>query len=127
MKKIIIVEDDDIQVFILKKYLSNLNQGTIKVEFFENGLEAINHIKAHLNTPELLPDKIILDINMPLLNGWQFLTEFHTLEISKDICIDILTSSENPSDIEQAKYYNLQDHYHLKPIHFEEFKILMMD
>jgi CheY-like chemotaxis protein len=101
-KKILIVDDDSIFIFLLKRVLSN------NVEFVfqkENGLEAINFIKEQSVKKEELPDIILLDLNMPILDGWQFLDHFETIksQLDKNIQIFIVSSSISPTDILRAK------------------------
>ena len=59
---------------------------------------------------------ILLDLNMPILDGWQFLDEFIHLPLKKEISIFIVTSSIDPSDIEMAKNYKMVKSYIMKPI-----------
>jgi CheY-like chemotaxis protein len=66
--------------------------------------------------PSSLPDVILLDLNMPILDGWQFLDEFVKLPIKKEIAIFIVTSSIDPSDIEMVKKYDIVKSYIMKPI-----------
>lgn len=66
-----VVDDDKIFHFIIKKLLVS-NNINVEPEFFENGLLAIEGIKSKLDKQESPPDLILLDINMPILDGWQF-------------------------------------------------------
>ena len=93
--------------------------------FFENGLQAIEGIKNKLNKGENPPDLILLDINMPILDGWQFLEEFKALKdkLSKDIVIYIVSSSDNVTDKNKAKSYQAEvKNYYLKPMTADDLK-----
>jgi CheY-like chemotaxis protein len=59
-------------------------------------------IHENRNNTTILPDAILLDLNMPVMDGWQFLDEFILLA-QKEISIFIMTSSIDPADIEMAK------------------------
>src|SRR3970282_1405854 len=71
-------------------------KGKIEVES-EEGIGSAFKIyineKKNCNIPLNLPDVILLDLNMPILDGWQFLDEFILLPICKEICIFIVSSS----------------------------------
>lgn len=64
-----------------------------------------------------MPDVILLDLNMPLLNGFEFIRALRNLSLphAGNIDIIILTSSEDPNDVHQAKLMGV-DHYLLKPL-----------
>ena len=118
---VFVVDDDKIFHFIIKKLLLN-NNINVEPEFFENGLQAIEEIKSKLEKKEVIPDLILLDINMPILDGWQFLEEFKVLKsrIEKEICIYIISSSDNTVDRNRANDFKdeIKDYY-LKPITIE--------
>jgi CheY-like chemotaxis protein len=123
---VFVVDDDKIFHFIIKKLLLNNNINVNSI-FFENGLQAIEGIKTKLNKGENPPDLILLDINMPVLDGWQFLEEFKALKdrITKDISIYIISSSDHLSDKNKAKVYQdeVKD-YFLKPVTSDDLKTI---
>ena len=118
---VFVVDDNKIFHFIIKKLLLN-NNINVAPEFFENGLQAIEGIKRKLDEQQAPPDLILLDINMPILDGWQFLEEFKVLKsrIEKEICIYIISSSDHTVDRNRANDFKdeIKDYY-LKPITIE--------
>ena len=123
---VFVVDDDIIFHFIIKKLLLN-NDINVIPTFFENGMEAIEGLKRKLHTGENQPDLILLDINMPILDGWQFLEEFKILKklIEKQIVIYIISSSDNQYDLEKAKDYTEEvTDYYLKPMSGDEIKAI---
>ena len=123
---VFVVDDDIIFHFIIKKLLLN-NNININPSFFENGMEAIEGLKRKLNAGENQPDLILLDINMPILDGWQFLEEFKVLKklLNKEIVIYIISSSDNQYDLEKAKEYTDEvTDYYLKPMSGDEIKAI---
>lgn len=121
---VFVVDDDKIFHFIIKKLLVS-NNINVEPEFFENGLQAIEGIKSKLDREEAPPDLILLDINMPILDGWQFLEEFKALKdrIKKEIAIYIISSSDNTVDRNRANDFKdeIKDYY-LKPITIDGLK-----
>lgn len=118
---VFVVDDDKIFHFIIRKLLIS-NNINVEPRFFENGLQAIEGIKSKLDNEEAAPDLILLDINMPILDGWQFLEEFKKLKkrIQKEISIYIISSSDNTVDRNKAEDFKdeIKDYY-LKPITIE--------
>jgi len=121
---VFVVDDDKIFHFIIKKLLIS-NNINVEPEFFENGLQAIEGIKSKLDNQLSPPDLILLDINMPILDGWQFLEEFKRIKnrIQKEISIYIISSSDNAVDRNRADDFkeDIKDYY-LKPITVEGLK-----
>lgn len=126
---VFVVDDDKIFHFIIKKLLitNNIN---INPSYFLNGLEALEGLKNKLNLGENQPDLILLDINMPILDGWQFLEEFKKLKdkLKKEITIYIISSSDNQTDLDKAEVYsNEVKNYYLKPISVDEIKSIFLN
>src|SRR6056297_170552 len=105
-----IVDDDPITVFGIKKMLNSTVECNV-VESHKNGKLALESLKERLAKNEPLPEIIFLDINMPIMDGWQFLAEFITLPITTTVKVNIVTSSIDPYDIEQWNFFkNKTDH-----------------
>lgn len=112
-----LADDDKVFQFITGKILNTLNV-IEKLLQFENGQELLNYLKLNFDKTENLPDIIFLDIQMPFMDGWQFLDEYSNLKIKfgKKIKIYILSSSISLYDREKAKTYNEIAGYLVKPI-----------
>jgi CheY-like chemotaxis protein len=116
-----IVDDDRIFVFGLSK-LMEMNSFSDELLVFLNGQEALDYILPLADTPERIPDVILLDINMPVLDGWQFMDEFVRLKprINKQITIYMVSSSVSELDINKAKSYAEISDYVVKPMRSED-------
>lgn len=117
LKRFILIDDDDIFVYLTKKVLERTKLVDI-MGVFGNGLDAINYLKDNKQNADLLPDIILLDLNMPIMNGWQFLEEYvaHNSKMAKKVLIYICSSSISPDDIMRAKTINAVSDYIIKPI-----------
>lgn len=115
--KVYIVDDDPVYVFGLQKMIK-INKYSNSVVNFQNGLEALNRLKADIESNDTLPDLILLDINMPVMDGWQFLEEFARNEglVAKNITIHMVSSSIEDADRQRALSYSLINQYIAKPL-----------
>lgn len=120
---ILIIDDDPMSSFMLKR-LAELGELADIITIFNSARSALEYIGERKKSDNLLPDVIFLDIYMPILNGWDFLTAFRALkpELSKKIDIVIVSSSEHPRDIEQAKTFEEVKAYAVKPVSLERLK-----
>ena len=123
-----LIDDDKIFHFITDRILKKINP-SIKVEKFLDGEDGINSIKHKLDAREDLPDIVLLDINMPYMNGWEFLSEFKKIKpkVDKNVQIYILTSSDDPEDLKKAKKISELSGYLVKPVSEKELEILIRE
>lgn len=115
---ILLVEDDEVDVMNVKRAFSKNN---IKNPLFVagNGVEALEMLEDKIIP---LPKIIILDINMPKMNGIEFLKVLRENERLKNISVFVMTTSNEDSD--KIKAYNLNvAGYILKPLSFEKFLV----
>ena len=116
-----IIDDDPIFIFGAKRMME-LSDFCKSFMVFKNGQEAIDQLKPIMLNGENIPDIILLDINMPIMDGWEFLDEFIKIEAHKSITIYIVSSSIDPVDLNRAKRYKNISNYIIKPISIETLK-----
>ncbi|MEO9892445.1 response regulator [Aurantibacter sp.] len=116
INSIYIVDDDPITVFGIRKILDSIVECD-NIETFKNGKLAIDSIKNEVENSGNIPDIIFLDINMPIMDGWQFMAEFITLPITKKIRINVITSSIDATDYENWECYRNKTHHIVDYIH----------
>ena len=105
-----IIDNDPITISTIRKILDNsVRYKTLST--YGNGQLAINGIKKQLRNKKSLPEIIFLDINMPVMDGWQFLEEFVKLPISNSVKINIVTSSIDLETYENWEFYNDLTHH----------------
>jgi CheY-like chemotaxis protein len=119
-----IIDDDKIYQFTLMRIIND-NKQAEKIITFSDGEKAIHYLTDNKATNENIPDIIFLDVNMPIMDGWQFIDEYASIktEIKKKIVIFMLSSSVNPIDIERASKINEISDYIIKPMKLEEVKM----
>lgn len=129
IKKILLVDDDDTSNFINKLVLKGMDiSGEINVS--TNGEDALNYLIENCvnDSNKLGHTLILLDINMPVMNGFEFLDALkeHPELCEDDLKICMLTSSTNPEDIKRAKQYNIHG-YLDKPLTAQKIKEVFLD
>jgi len=107
---ITIIDDDAITIYGLRKLISYTTDCD-SITSYSNGLLAYDGIKKKLEQKEPIPKIIFLDINMPIMDGWEFLEAFIKLPISDKIRINIVTSSIDPFDKQQWDFYKNKSHH----------------
>jgi CheY-like chemotaxis protein len=122
-RTVAIVDDDPIYRFTTLRSIERQQLAT-KVLEFNSGNEALQFLTDKSADPATLPDIILLDINMPLTDGWMFLEQFDLMKssLSKPITIYMVSSSIDQRDIQRAKENVHVKDYLIKPIPQEKFK-----
>ncbi|MBU2995680.1 response regulator [Cellulophaga baltica] len=116
-----VIDDDPICVFGIKKILKKVGFCN-EIIVFKNGFEAINGLKDLLKQNKPLPQIIFLDLNMPIMDGWDFLEDFIKIPNANRtyVAIYIISSSLDPRDLEKVKEYSSVTNYLIKPITSEK-------
>lgn len=111
---ILLVEDNDVDVEILKRGLKKLGAPGSLVRA-NDGIEALEILTKDVQTRELpRPHVILLDINMPRMNGHEFLVELRNREELRDAQVIVFTTSDSKKDV-QIAYKNNANGYIVKP------------
>lgn len=114
--KILIVDDEEIALFLHNWVIKESGlPGT--VHSFNNGRKALDFLNQHQD--DLENCIIFLDINMPVMNGWQLLTALEETNYKHRLNILMVTSSINAEDIRRAKNYSFVSQYVAKPLSLE--------
>ena len=110
-----IIENDHITALVTELILrKNLWSGDI--QHFANGKVALDQLVLRAKENVGIPDLILLDLDMPVMDGWEFLDALLKLPIAKQVCVFVLTSSIHPDDREKAKRYGSVKGFFSKPL-----------
>ncbi len=115
--KVLLIEDDPITILVCDRILQ-MNQfgGTVITK--TNGQEAMQYLKELIAQNEPIPEIIFLDINMPVMNGWDFLNELTSLknQLTHTPKVYMLSSTVDPEDTKRSKYYDNVAGFISKPL-----------
>ncbi len=123
-----LIDDDTIYIMIAKRFLAK-DARTKKLLDFQDGELAIQQLQNLSKNSEELPDAILLDINMPFMDGWQFLDEFKKIQghLAKKITIFMVSSSVDERDIVKANSFPEVKGYLSKPLTQDHIRKLYDD
>jgi CheY-like chemotaxis protein len=118
---IVLIDDDPINNLINKRLIKKLTLSSNIKEF----LEAEEALKYLQSLPPLKQVLILVDINMPVMNGWDFLKEYAHFECSRRDTIIMLSSSIDFQDRQKTKDFPYVDGFIEKPLTFEKLKNIL--
>ncbi len=116
-KKIFLIDDDQTTNYLHLTLISTTFKDYTITEF-EAAYEFLEFLVENIDHPQNLPDYILLDINMPQMNGWEFLDEYKKTIYSfmRSCKIVMVTSSNNSIDLERVRLYPFVKGYYVKPL-----------
>lgn len=120
--KIWVVDDDPIFRAMLTRLL-NKTQMVESIEIYQNGSEAMEKMQEILhNAGDSVPEVILLDVNMPILDGWGFVQEFEKIkgQLTSKPTIFIISSSIDPRDRAKADATEIVKGFLEKPVRIME-------
>ena len=121
-KNVLLVDDDQVFNLLNKKTLQTLDI-IGEIHTARNGSEALELINEYYLKSRALPEIILLDLNMPIMDGFGFIEAFYRLQLPKleRTLIIIVTSSDNPRDLRRAKELGIQSYLN-KPLSVDDLR-----
>jgi len=128
IKSVCIIDDDKVYTFGVKKMIKSYLPENDVISF-ENGKKALKGIREMVSSGNELPDLILLDIDMPEMNGWEFLNEFESIksDINKKIQIFVISSRIDPNkqELYKVEWDEKVSDFIRKPVHANALKKLL--
>lgn len=123
---LLVIDDDDINIFIISKIVEKTGYA-VEICAKHNGQLAIDYIKDLVANNQPLPQLTFIDINMPILNGWEFIEAYEAMQLNAKNDMYMLSSSVYENDIEKAKGYQSVKGFISKPLSIDRLKELLAD
>ena len=121
---LLVIDDDDINIFIIKKIVEKTGLA-IEMIARNNGQQALDYLNETISQKKALPRLVLIDINMPVMNGWEFIEAYEELNIEQKVDMYILSSSVYENDIEKTKGYKAVKGFISKPLSMERLTELI--
>ncbi|MDY8138009.1 response regulator [Aquimarina sp. 2201CG5-10] len=114
---VLLIDDDKATNFFNQRVVTR-HDGFDKVNTVQSGMAALEYLNNVGKKDTVKPDLIFLDINMPAMNGWEFLIEFSKLneKITNNIKVILLSTSSNPDDVRASIKNHSVDDFINKPL-----------
>ena len=114
---ILLIDDDDISSFIVNVSLQKRGVPLEKIHIALGGQKALNILTDWYATSKMVPDVILIDLNMPEMNGFEFIEAFNKLDLARTnrTRLIIVTSSDDDVDKKRAKDLGIM-HFITKPV-----------
>ncbi|HTA76452.1 MAG TPA: response regulator [bacterium] len=125
---ILVADDDEGDRFLINKAMK-ANGVENQIQFLEDGQKLVDHLTENLKSTHpgdkpSLPCLILLDLNMPLLDGWEALKIVKNHAQLREIPVVILTNSDNPEDV-TSSYLEGANSFFTKPLDYLDLVRLM--
>jgi CheY-like chemotaxis protein len=131
IKNIVLIDDNKIDCFVNQKIISIVNKNAV-IKMFKSSIEAIEYFNTtpedSITNPLLATDLVLLDINMPIMNGFEFLNKLNKMKtfLRNPFDVYFLSSSNNKEDITEALNIKFCSGYIDKPLTKEKINDLLV-
>lgn len=120
---IVLLDDNDTMNFLNEK-ICQLVYREASINAFTEGKQALQFLRSNLYSDEYSAILVLLDINMPVMNGWQFLENLEATPDASKVKVAMVSSSTTEEDKAKSKEYTNVIHYIEKPLSKDSLKFL---
>lgn len=110
-----IIDDSEIDVYMLERVLAD-SGSLCRFEKFSNGKDALQALQATAVFDGFLPKLILLDLNMPICDGWEFLSSAQSIPGIEKCRIVVVSSTIDPAEQDRARRHPLVTNFITKPV-----------
>lgn len=125
LHNILVIDDNEMDNYITKRFLEKhriADEVTVKTSAME-GLQYLDELQ---RSAKYFPEVILIDVNMPAMNGFEFLEHFnhYPRRLNGKCCVFVLSSSPDPKDIHKAKRMRFVKDYFVKPLTSDKIEMI---
>lgn len=124
----IIIDDSKLDCFIAEKIIKNIGK-SVEIKSFLQAMEALDYVQANVAVNNEIPTIVLVDIQMPIMNGFEFVEAFEKLphEVTDKFSIYIISSSINENDLSKVNNYSSVKNFINKPLTSSNLSALIND
>lgn len=119
-----IVDNDQVNSFVLKNIITR-NYGDAEISMFPDGSDALEHLASLVELKEEFPDVILLDIYMPIMNGFEFLEQYTVLYNHKPTNVFAMSNSLSKEDQQRANEFSVVKGFITKPLIYNNIQFII--
>lgn len=118
---VLVVDDDEVFLMLTTKFLQKIEFDS-NLQKFKNGAEALTYFEEEYNQQDIFV--ILLDINMPVMDGWEFLNALKRKAYKRNTLVYMVTSSTDIKDKEKSETYSIVRGYESKPLTADKLEVI---
>jgi CheY-like chemotaxis protein len=125
-KQLLLIDDDSIIPILFEAALSEIKT-PVHYTYMDNGTKALSYLKSHIQDLDTFPDIILIDLNMPLMDGFEFIEQYEQdfFQLFPQTQNIVLTSSVSERDRSRALQYKSVKGFISKPLKAEKLASLL--